>query len=339
MTLSMNPQKKCRNILITGASSGIGYQSALCLLKEGHRLILPCRTNERSNDLIKSLKKDLKCDHSLDRVYAPILELSDLFSIKKFAKKLMALNQQLDIIILNAGLQYTGAKSPKWSAQDIELTFAVNHVANQYLIQLLLPLIEKVNLSRIIITSSEVHNPKTSGGSIGEPAGLGDLVGLNSSKRFSLLNGDSEFNADKAYKDSKLCNILFARKLSKILNISGSDIAVIAWAPGLVIPRSREGFFRYSRKYNEFGQRLFSFFARDLFRITETPENAGKLLVSLALDERYNKSGFNYYSNKLVTPFKKVFALSKSSIESLDDQLSSSLWQLTSKLITEKIRE
>ena len=60
----------------------------------------------------------------------------------------------------------------------------------------------------------------------------------------------------------------------------GLKIPVIAWAPGLVIPKSSEGFFRYSRKYNEYGQRIFALIVRDLFHITETPERAGKLLMN-----------------------------------------------------------
>ena len=72
------------------------------------------------------------------------------------------------------------------------------------------------------------------------------------------------------------------------------SIKVIAWAPGLVISRDSQGFFRYSRKYNELGQRLFAFFVRDLFHLTETPEVAGHILSTLATSSKYETSGFFY---------------------------------------------
>ena len=64
-----------------------------------------------------------------------------------------------------------------------------------------------------MITASEVHNPTSGGGRVGRPAGLGSLEGLRSGAGFQLLNGDTDFDADKAYKDSKLCNLLLGDTL------------------------------------------------------------------------------------------------------------------------------
>ena len=96
----------------------------------------------------------------------------------------------------------------------------------------------------------------SSGGRVGAKASLGNLSGLKNAKGFEMIDGN-KFNADKAYKDSKLCNILFARKLSDNFIKKKLSIPVIAWAPGLVISRDNQGFFRYSRKYNQLGQILF----------------------------------------------------------------------------------
>ena len=74
--------------------------------------------------------------------------------------------------------------------------------------QKILPLLNKSNDPKIIITSSEVHNPKSGGGKVGAKASLGNLKGLESGLGFEMVDGN-KFNADKAYKDSKLCNILF----------------------------------------------------------------------------------------------------------------------------------
>jgi len=59
-----------------------------------------------------------------------------------------------------------------------------------------------------------------------------------------MVDGERPFNADKAYKDSKLCNLLMALQIHQ----QRPDIPVVAWSPGLVIPRTSEGFFRNSRQ-------------------------------------------------------------------------------------------
>ena len=252
------------NIFITGASSGIGFQATLKLISFGHNVILPCKNILRANETLTNIFNQLPFNLSKKgNIYTPIMDLSDLNSIDSLCADVRKRRLNIDILILNAGLQYTGSKIPKRSAQGIELTFAVNHLSHFYLTQNLLPFISNNKYSKIIITSSEVHNPMSSGGKVGAKASLGNLSGLASGSGFEMIDG-SQFNADKAYKDSKLCNILFAKELSKRLKKNSLRIPVIAWAPGLVISRNSQGFFRYSRKYNPLGQILFAFLARDL---------------------------------------------------------------------------
>ena len=288
-----------KKIFITGASSGIGYQASLKMLKQGNKIILPCRDKITRDRTLERFRRDneLFVDVS-SKTLSPIIDLSDLNSIKETCDNLIKNQVQIDILILNAGLQYTGAKKPRFSAQGFELTFATNHLGHLYLTSLLLPLLYKSKCPRIVITSSEVHNPMSAGGQIGKPASLGNLQGLASPKGFTMLDGSNEFSADKAYKDSKLCNILFAKALIRKLKDRGLIIPVITWAPGLVIPKGREGFFKYSRSYNELGQILFAFIARDLAKISVPTEVAGSLLNDLATNEKYNDLSFKYYSNK-----------------------------------------
>ena len=227
-------------ILITGGSSGIGYQAVLKLISLGHNVILPCRNISRANKVLTNVFNDFKSFSSKKgTIYTPLMDLSDLRSIDSFCSEFKKRRVNIDILILNAGLQYTGSKTPRRSIQGIELTFAVNHLSHFYLTQNLLPLINRSNDSKIIITSSEVHNPMSSGGKVGAKASLGDLSGLASDEGFEMIDGN-QFNADKAYKDSKLCNILFAKELTNRLNKKSLSITVIAWAPGLVISRANE---------------------------------------------------------------------------------------------------
>ena len=326
------------NILITGASSGIGYQAALKLIARGYNLILPCKNISRANQTLTNIFNQFSCDLSKKgNIYTPIMDLSDLNSIDSFISEFKKSRRKIDVLILNAGLQYTGSKSPRWSAQGVELTFAVNHLSHFYLTQNLLPFLNKSDNSRIIITSSEVHNPKSSGGKVGAKACLGDLTGLALDPKFEMIDGN-EFNADKAYKDSKLCNILFAKELSNRLKSNNILIPVIAWAPGLIISRDSLGFFRYSRKYNQLGQILFAYLARDILRITTSNGKAGLLLSELVYLSKYNKDGFHYYSNKIIALGKFVFEETSISEESELPGLSSRLWNLSQLIIDKKTK-
>ena len=85
-----------------------------------------------------------------------------------------------------------------------------------------------------MITASEVHDPSSPGGNVGLGAGLGDLSGFAADgQNFQMIDG-SEYNADKAYKDSKLCNVLFAKELRNRLQETNSQITVNAFGPGLI---------------------------------------------------------------------------------------------------------
>ena len=260
------------------------------------------------------------------------MDLSDLNSIDSLCSEVKNRRWTIDVLILNAGLQYTGSKTPRRSTQGIELTFAVNHLSHFYLTQKILPFIDIRNDPKIIITSSEVHNPNSGGGKVGAKASLGKLKGLESGAGFEMIDGN-KFNADKAYKDSKLCNILFARKLSDNFIKKKLSIPVIAWAPGLVISRDNQGFFRYSRKYNQLGQILFAFLARDILRITTSNKNAGLLLSNLACLCKYRKPGFNYYSNKIISSGKFTFEQTQISNDAEKEDLSDNLWELSQSLI------
>ncbi len=331
-------QDKSLTILITGGTSGIGYQAALKLVSLGHNIILPCKSILRANEVLTNIFNQFPC-HSpkKGKIYTPIMDLSDLKSIDSLCSELKTKRVNIDVLILNAGLQYTGSKTPRLSTQGIELTFAVNHLSHFYLTQKILPLIDKNNDPKIIITSSEVHNPNSGGGKVGAKASLGNLKGLESGPGFEMIDGN-KFNADKAYKDSKLCNILFARKLSNYLMREKLSIPVIAWAPGLVISRDKEGFFRYSRKYNQFGQILFAFLARDVLRITTSNKNAGLLLSNLACLCKYKKPGFNYYSNKIISSGKFIFEETDISNDAKREDLSDNLWELSKSLIDKIVR-
>ena len=106
----------------------------------------------------------------------------------------------------------------------------------------------------------------------------------------------------------------------------------------LVISRDNHGFFRYSRKYNKLGQILFAFLARDILRITTSNKEAGLILSDLACMSKYKKSGFNYYSNKIISSGKFIFEKTDISNDALSEDLSNNLWDLSKSLIDKKLK-
>ena len=313
----------CRHILLTGGTSGIGLEAARLLLQAGHRLTVLCRTGAGAAALRQQL------DGSLS---TPLCDLADLKSVARCAHGLLQAGEPIDTLVLNAGLQYTGAAQPRWSAQGFELTVAVNHLAHQALLMQLLPLLQEASAPRLVVTASEVHDPSTPGGRVGAPAGLGQLDGLRQGPGAVMLDGHSLFNADKAYKDSKLCNVLMARSAAR-----RESMAVLAWSPGLVIPRSQGGFFRDSRRHNPIGQAVFALVARDLLRLTETATRAGGLLAALASEPAYGAPGFQYWSNRVLGPGRLRFERCEPSLEATDNALAEELWQLSSQVVGSQV--
>ncbi len=320
---------KNKNILITGGNSGIGFFAIINLLKTKNNLYVVIKNEFRKNQFRKTIEKYFDKNY-LSR-FLNIIEnsdLSDLENIKKIKDYFNSKKIFLDVIVLNAGLQYTGSFYPKVSKQGLELTFAVNHLAHFYLVNILKDFVRDNEESRIIITSSDVHDPKSPGGNIGNKAGLNNLIDFRKKVTGKFLN----FNADEAYKNSKLCNILFAKELVKKLKISSSKISVITWAPGLVIPDDDSGFFRYSKRFNLSGYFIFSKVAKNIFGISESVENAGKILSEIVFDSKFNNIGYVHLSNKLISFKKHKLVESKVSDEANNSELASKLWILSEEI-------
>jgi protochlorophyllide reductase len=319
-----------RHILLTGGNSGIGFEAAVILCRAGHQLTLPCRDRATA----KAAGRLVLERAGTGMPPAPaVCDLADLDSVRACAAAQLARGTPIDTLVLNAGLQYAGASEPRRTAQGHELSFGVNHLGHVLLAHQLGPLLAAGRSPRLVVTASEVHDPTTAGGKVGAPAGLGELAGLRPGQGTTMVNGD-RFNADKAYKDSKLCNVLFAREFARRLEAQGTPYPVIAWSPGLVIPPTSEGgFWRYSRQSNELGQRLFALAARSLLRLTESVENAGALLAALAVDDAYAVNGFTYHRNRVTAPGRHVFETTATSSEGQDPELARRLWEASAALV------
>lgn len=189
-----------KTILMTGANSGIGLCAAKKLADAGHKLILPCRTLDKAVAAAAAIGAS-------SNVIPAECDLADLSSIQKFGKELPSLlgsGASLDIACLNAGISRGVQRDEIERTKDgFETTVGTNHLGHFYLNSLLVPQLQSEG--RIVITASGVHDPESPGGAQGETATLGDLTGFErDGSNFEMVDGNP-FNADKAYKDSKVC--------------------------------------------------------------------------------------------------------------------------------------
>ena len=192
------------NILITGGTSGLGYYTALKLAEEHNNKILLIGSNSLKG--VKAAKK-IQIITRNNKISFLQADLSSINQISLLAKKLMS--EKFDILINNAGALYFSRMD---TIDNIEKTFALNHLSYFALTNLLLQNKNIKRGGRIINVASGAHK--------------GVDIDIND------LEMKKNYNGWFAYKKSKLCNILFTRKLSEFT--SNMDITVNCLHPGFV---------------------------------------------------------------------------------------------------------
>ncbi|XP_037133805.1 retinol dehydrogenase 13-like isoform X1 [Syngnathus acus] len=195
-----------KTVIITGANTGIGKETAQELAKRGGRIIMGCRDMEKCEAAAKEIRGNTLNPH----VYACHLDLASVKSIREFADRIKEKEQRVDVLINNAGVM----RCPAWKTEDgFDMQFGVNHLGHFLLTNLLLDRLKESAPSRVINLSSLAH-----------------LVGKID---FEDLNWErKKFDTKQAYCQSKLANVLFTRELAK--RLQGTGVTVNAVHPGVV---------------------------------------------------------------------------------------------------------
>lgn len=202
--------------IVTGASSGIGVETARALALRGVHVVMAVRNVSAG----KSVKEDITKGIPNAKVDVMELDLTSMASVRKFASEFNSMNIPLNILINNAGVMAT----PFLLSKDgIELQFATNHVGHFLLTQLLLENMKdtcrKSGIEgRIVNVSSEGHRFAYSEG-----------------VRIDKINDESQYNSIRAYGQSKLANILHANELSRQFKEEGVEITANSLHPGSII--------------------------------------------------------------------------------------------------------
>ena len=197
--------QKERIFLITGANSGLGYETSKFLLEKGATVIMCCR------DLVKgeqAQQKLLNFNFS-GKIELVELDLSDLKNIKKVSEFIRKKFNYLDVLVNNAGIM---APPKTFSKQGFEIQFAVNHLAHMHLTLELLPMLEEKNNSRVVTVTSGVQY-------------FGKIY-------WEDLQGNIKYDRWASYAQSKLANVMFGLELDSILKDRNSKTSSLLAHPG-----------------------------------------------------------------------------------------------------------
>ena len=202
------PPLSGKTFVITGATSGTGFQAARILLSKGAKVVMLNRNVEKSNATIAMLKEEFGTDADIGFVR---MDLSDLSSVRSAGAQLLETVTRIDALICNAAI----AQVPKQqrTKDGFESQLGTNHFGHFVLAGLLFDLIER-SAGRIVVVAS-----------------LGYKMGLRTIK-FDDLNWDNKYNANSAYSQSKLAQMMFAYQLQDRIKATGRKTKVYVCHPG-----------------------------------------------------------------------------------------------------------
>ncbi|MCF8308443.1 MAG: SDR family oxidoreductase [Bacteroidales bacterium] len=195
------PDKK---ILITGATDGIGRETARLLAGENHEIIIHGRSSNRVQSAVSGIKKET----GNENVFGEVADFTSLKEVKRLSMKLKNNHDFLDVLLNNAGIINQDYET---TVDGFEKTFQVNYLAHFVLTNNLLPLLKESGQGRIVNVTSMIHATSI------------DMDDLQLQQRYS---------GSEAYSATKLYNILFTFKLARLLE--GSSITCNCFHPGVI---------------------------------------------------------------------------------------------------------
>ena len=195
-----------RTFIVTGANTGIGKITARELARAGAHVLLACRSERKTAEVIDEIKRDVP-GAKVEYVH---LDLGDLASVRACAEAILARNTPIHGLINNAGL----AGHRGLTKDGFELTFGTNHLGHYLFTRLLLDRLKQAGTARIVNVASKSHY---------QAKGI-DWDALKEPTR--TVTGMRE------YSQSKLANVLFTKELAR--RLEGTGVATYAVHPGVV---------------------------------------------------------------------------------------------------------
>lgn len=246
--------------LVTGATSGMGKETALGLARLGATVVLVARDKQRGEETLREMKRQSD-NENIDLILA---DLSSQQEVRKLAAEFKEKYQHLHVLVNNAGAVFSKRQT---TVDGLEMTFALDHLAYFLLTNLLLDTIKASVPARIINISSQVQ-------------GIGKIHfdDLQSEKSYSMFGST-------AYGQAKLANVMFTYDLAR--RLQGTGVTVNAVGPGPV-----------STNFGK-NSRISGSISTLLGRFAKTPVDAAKTAIRLAsAPELEGETGKFYYNER-----------------------------------------
>lgn len=309
------------SVVITGASSGLGLATAKALAETGKwHVIMACR------DYLKTERAAKSAGIAKENYTIMHLDLSSLDSVKQFVDNFRRSGRPLDALVCNAAVYQPTAKEPSFTADGFELSVGTNHLGHFLLSRLLLDDLKQSDYpsKRLIIVGSITGNTNTLAGNVPPKANLGDLRGfsggLNGLNSSAMIDGGN-FDGAKAYKDSKVCNMLTMQEFHRRYH-EETGITFASLYPGCI---ATTGLFR---EHIPLFRLLFPPFQKYITKGFVSEEESGKRLAQVVSDPSLTKSGVYWSWNKDSASFENQLSQEASDVEK-----ARKMWDISEKLV------
>jgi NAD(P)-dependent dehydrogenase (short-subunit alcohol dehydrogenase family) len=224
------PAQSGRTFFVTGANTGIGFESARILAGRGARVLLGCRSRERAESAMREIEAETP---GADLAFVE-LDQADLASVASAAEQVSA-EPRLDVLVNNAGIMHVPQGK---TADGFERHFGVNHLGTFALTAHLLRKLGELEGSRVVTTSSIAHVP--------------------SKLDFDDINAERRYQRDVRYGASKLANLVFVFELNRRLRAAGSNTISVGCHPGIAKTELTRHFGAWYRPLAPLVGRLFN---------------------------------------------------------------------------------
>ncbi|QNG26267.1 protochlorophyllide reductase [Synechococcus sp. HK01-R] len=312
-------------VLITGTTSGVGLNAAKAMVDRGWRVVTANRDPVRAAEAADALGIDSRPLNHLR------IDFGDLESVRAGVETLVAsLSGELDALVCNAAVYKPRLKQPERSPQGYEISMATNHLGHFLLIQMLMESLKASShpSRRVVILGTVTANSKELGGKIPipAPADLGDLSGFEQGFQapISMASGKA-FKPGKAYKDSKLCNMITTQELHRRLH-EGTGIVFSSLYPGCVADTP---LFRNTPKAF---QTIFPWFQKNITGGYVSQALAGERVAQVVADPEFAVSGVHWSWGNRQKKDGRQFSQELSD-KATDPSTAERVWDLSMELV------
>jgi len=267
-TVARDAKLDGKNVIVTGANTGIGKETARVMAVKNANVFVACRDTKKGNDTVEQLKQLT----GNSNIFFEQLDLSSLASVRDFAKRFNARNIPLHLLINNAGVMMPPYTK---TADGFELQIGTNHIGHFVLTNLLLNSLKAGQPSRVVTVSSSAQKQAT------YPLRLDDM---NWEKR--------TYGPWAGYCASKLANVLFAKELNRRMKEQGFDILAFAPHPGIITTD-------LWRHNDRFLGPIFKFFSRV---ISKTIPQGASTTIYAAVRPEVEEQGGSYLEDCKIVP-------------------------------------